>query len=251
MFPISVACGLLGLLLGPLFGVIVDRAAERTPLGAEHRCPRCRHGWGLRSLVPAVDWWGHCDRCGVGKGVRYLLVDVGAAAAFAAVGWRFGLDWRLGPYLALTAVLVVLSAIDVETHLLPNVIVWPSIGVGLFVILVLSGELDYAEGVLPALIGAAVFGLFTGATHLAHEPAMGFGDVKLSVLLGLFVGWLHPGLLTAARLVLYALFLAMLGGGLIGLAINLLRRRKGEIPFGPALAAASLVVIVASPMLQP
>ncbi|MEL7155565.1 MAG: A24 family peptidase [Actinomycetota bacterium] len=250
MDTVAAVCGLLGLLLGPLLGVIVDRAAERTTLRPEHRCPHCAHGWGWRSLLPTVDWRGRCRRCDRGKGLRYPLVDLGTAAVFAGLGWRFGLDWRLAPYLALAAVLVVLSAIDVETHLLPNVIVWPSIGAGLFTVLVLSGELGYHEGVFPALVGASVFGLFTGTTHLLHEPAMGFGDVKLSLLLGLFVGWLHPGLLTATRLVLFALFLAMLGGGLIGLVINLVRRRREEIPFGPALAAASFVVIVASPVLQ-
>ncbi|MEM9132050.1 MAG: A24 family peptidase [Actinomycetota bacterium] len=250
MIAVIVACGLVGLLLGPLLGIVADRAVERTPLRPEHRCPHCEAGWGARSLLPAADWFGRCATCDEGKGYRYLLVDVGTATSFAFLGWRFGLEWRLAPYLALAAVLVVLSVIDLETHLLPNIIVWPSLGVGLFLVLVLSGELDYSEGVLPALLGAAVFGAFTGAVHLAYEPAMGFGDVKLSLLLGLFVGWLQPGLLTATRLVLYALLLAALGGGLVGLAANAIRRRRGEIPFGPALAAASIAVIVASPVLQ-
>lgn len=247
---ITVICGLLGLLLGPLLGVIVDRAVERTPLRPEHRCPRCRQGWGMASLVPLADWRGRCSGCSERKGIRYPLVDVSTALVFATLGWRFGTDWRLGPYLALAAVLVVLSVIDIETHLLPDIIVWPSIGVGLFMVLVLSGELGYSEGVLPALIGAAVFMAFTGVVHLIHEPAMGFGDVKLSVLLGMYVGWLQPSLLDATRLVLFALFLATLGGGLVGLAINLVRRRREETPFGPALAAGTLAVIVASPLLQ-
>ncbi|MEM8925871.1 MAG: A24 family peptidase [Actinomycetota bacterium] len=245
-----VGLALIGLVVGPWLGVIADRAPDRIVPRAEHRCPHCEVGWGLRSMLPFVDWWGRCPACEHRKGTRYVLIDVSTAVVFAAVAWRFGGDWRLVPYLALGAVLVALSVIDVETHLLPNVVVYPSIAVGLFAVLVLSGELGYTDGLFPALLGAALFFGFTGAAHLVYEPGMGLGDVKLSLLLGLFIGWLHPSLLTATRLVLYALVLASLGGGLIGLAVNLIRRRRGEIPFGPALAAATIAVIVASPTLS-
>ena len=195
-----VLLGLFGVVVGPWLGILADRAPERSRPRIEHRCPRCRHGWGHRSLVPLIDWRGQCGNCGGSKGLRYLLVDVASMASFMAVGWRFGADWRLVPYLMLAAVLVVLSVIDLETHLLPNVIVGPAIASGLFGVLVLSGELDYQEGIFPALLGATVFGALTGLVHVVHEPGMGFGDVKLSLLLGLFVGWLHPELLVAVRL---------------------------------------------------
>ena len=139
-------------------------------------------------------------------------VDVVTALLFALLAWRFvevdgggGLvvDWKLGPYLAIGAVLVVLSAIDIETHLLPNILVWPSIGAGLFTVLVLSGELDGGDGIATALLGGAVFGGFIGVTHLAYEPGMGRGDVKLALLLGLFIGWLQTDLVETARVVLY------------------------------------------------
>ncbi len=245
----ALVLAVVGLLVGPWLGIAVDRAVERERPRPEHRCPTCRVGWGPGSLRPAADWFGTCPACGTGKGARHLLVDGATVVGFALVGWRFDTDWRLLPYLGLVAVLVVLSVIDLETHLLPNVIVLPSVAAGAFAILVLSGELGYGDGIGPALLGAAVFGGFTGLAHLVYEPGMGFGDVKLSLLLGLFVGWLHPSLLTATRLVLFTLVLALAGGGLIGLAVNLVRRRRGEIPFGPALASATLVIIVSSPVL--
>lgn len=166
---------------------------------------------------------------------------------FVLLGLRFGSGWMLVPYLGLAAVLIVLSAIDAETHLLPNIIVWPSFFAGLFVIFVISGQRDYAGGIYSALLGAAVFAGFIGAAHVIYEPGMGRGDVKLSMTLGLFLGWLQPGLIDTTRLVLATIIVALAGGGLIGLAYNQLRARgRAEIPFGPALALATLAAVLVS-----
>lgn len=243
-----ISLALVGLAIGPLLAVVVDRAVERQRLEPEHRCVHCRTGLGPLSLLPVLGWFGRCGGCGQHKGWRYPLVDGLTAATFAGLGLALGWSWALGPYLALAAVLVVLSVIDLETHLLPNIIVWPAIGLGLFVVLTISGERGEADAVYSALTGAAVFGGFIGAAHVAHEAGMGRGDVKLAALLGLFVGWLQPGPLAATRASLYALLIALVAGGLVGLAINVARRRRGaEIPFGPALAAAALIVVAAGP----
>ncbi|MGF1598224.1 MAG: prepilin peptidase [Acidimicrobiales bacterium] len=239
-----------GLAIGPLLGIAVDRVVERVALAPSHRCVHCRAELGPRSLVPIVSWVQRCDACGEHKGRRYPAVDLVTAVTFALIGLRFGSDWRLVPYLAVGAVLVVLSAVDLETHLLPNIVVWPSILVGLFMVLVLSGELADGVGISTALVGAAVFGGFIGIAHLVNEAGMGRGDVKLAVLLGLFVGWPNDDPLIAVRLVLYALFLALLGGGLVGIVYNLIRRRgRAEIPFGPALAAGAVFIILLTPRL--
>jgi len=245
---LAVALIALGLVAGPFVGIVVDRAVDRIRLEPQHRCSACQTGLGSRSLRPVLSWTDHCPSCANHKGVRYPLVDVGTVVVFAALGLRFGWSPMLVPYLALGAVLVALSAIDIETHLLPNVIVWPSIVVGLFLILVFSGEFDYIDGINSALLGAAVFGGFIGLAHVVHEQGMGRGDVKLALLLGLFVGWLQPDLIDTTRLVFWTILLALTGGGILGLAYNLVRGRgRAEIPFGPALAVASLVIVVVSP----
>lgn len=250
MFVLALSLAILGIVVGPVLGVVVDRAVERERIRPEHRCVNCRLGQGRRSLVPVLHWRLRCSGCSLGKGLRYVMIDVVTATVFAAFGLRFGVGWQLLPYLGLAAIVIVLATIDVETHLLPNVVMWPGIWTGLFAIFVLSGELDYPEGIGAALVGGAVFGGFIGLAHVVHEQGMGRGDVKLALLLGLFVGWLQPDLLVATRLVLYTIFLALLGGGLVGLVYNRVRSRgRSEIPFGPALALAALVIIVISPAL--
>ena len=251
LFPLGLLA--LGVVVGPGLGVVADRLVEGLstslpPTGPpEHRCTRCRAGLGPASLRPLAGWFDRCGPCGGHKGLRYPAIDVATGLLFALLGLRFGPGWMLGPYLALAAVLVVLSAVDVETHLLPNVLVWPSFFAGLFVIFVISGQRDYAGGIYSALLGAAVFAGFIGLAHLIHEPGMGRGDVKLSMTLGLFLGWLQPDLVDTTRLVLATIFLALAGGGIGGLVYNLVRSRgRAEIPFGPALAGATLAAVLVS-----
>ena len=248
---LAAVLGVLGLIAGPWVGIVVDRAVDRIRLEPQHRCSTCQTGLGSRSLRPVLSWTDHCPSCAEHKGLRYPLVDVATVVVFAALGLRFGWSPMLIPYLALGAVLVALSAIDVETHLLPNIIVWPSIVVGLFLILVFSGEFDYIDGINSALLGAAVFGGFIGLAHVIHEQGMGRGDVKLALLLGLFVGWLQPTPIEATRLVFWTILLALAGGGALGLLYNVMRGRgRAEIPFGPALAIATLVIVLASPAID-
>lgn len=237
----------LGVVVGPLLGIVVDRAVERLPLRPAHRCTSCRADLGPTSLVPVVGWAGRCGSCGAHKGHRYPLVDLATGLIFASLGFRFDSGWMLLPYLGLASVLIVLSAIDVETHLLPNIIVWPSFLAGLFMILVVSGQRDYAGGIYSALVGAAVFAGFIGAAHVVYEPGMGRGDVKLSMTLGLFLGWLQPDLIDTTRLVLATIIIALAGGAVIGLVYNTIRGRgRAEIPFGPALAMATLGAVLIS-----
>ncbi len=237
----------IALVVGPLLGIVVDRAAGRLRVLPEHRCVSCHEGQGRRSLVPVVNWFQRCQHCERHKGMRYAAVDVLLAGSFGLLGWRFD-DLRiLVPYLMLSAVLVALSVIDFETHLLPNNVVWPSILTGLFLVLVVSGELGYEQGIYSALFGAGLLGGTLGLLHVVYEPGMGRGDVKLALLLGLFVGWIEPGLIGTVQRILYVMLVAFGSAGLVGLAYNAIRRRRGEIPFGPALAGATMLVVLVSP----
>lgn len=245
---IALLLALLGLVLGPLLGVIVDRAVERERPELNHRCQQCGSSLGVLALVPVLSWFRRCPSSPGHSNLRYPAVDILTAAAFAVAGFRFGWTWQLGPYLLLFAVLVVMSVIDYETHLLLDILTWPSLGAGLFGVLVLSGVMGYEEGIWPALIGATLYGAIIFLAYRAYPPGMGFGDVKLAPTLGLFLGWLSTSPLGAVRLVFYAIIAAMLGAGLIGLALRAIKvaDRDAEVPLGPALALSAVVMIAAS-----
>ncbi len=239
-----------GLVIGPWLGVIVDRAVDRERPAAEHRCQTCRASLGSTALVPVRHWFLRCPVDPTHRRSRYLLVDLAAAVSFATAGVRFGWSWELAPYLGLFAALVVMSVIDLETHLLLNILTYPALFAGIFVILLLSGPTGTEERIWPALIGGAVYGGVLGAAFLAYPPGLGLGDVKLAPTLGLFLGWLSVDILVAVRLVFYAMIIAFLLGGLTGVAINMAKRRgmKAEIPMGPFLAlGAALIIAISSP----
>ncbi len=99
--------------------------------------------------------------------------------------------------------------------------------------------------VTTALLGAALAWVLLLVVHLVQPAGMGFGDVRLSFVLGLFLGWLD------LRLVLIGLFLGFLLGSVLGVLLVLLRLRgrRDHIPFGPFLAAgAALAVFFGDPL---
>ena len=133
-------------------------------------------------------------------------------ASGSGLALRFGAAWELPPYLVLAAGLVALSLIDLDHFLLPNRVLYPTgfMMAALFVIpAVVDGQGDdYLRGVLG---GAAAFAVFF-VIHVISPRGMGFGDVRLSFVLGFALGWLSWGH------VYLGLFLGFLLGAVIGLA---------------------------------
>ncbi len=245
---VALALAVFGIVVGPLVGVIADRVLDREAPSPVHRCRTCRASLGPASLIPIRSWWLACPEDPDHRQWRYPLVDVSLAASFALAGWRFGTTWMLAPYLLLFVSFVVMSVIDLEEKLLLNILTYPTLGLGLFLVLVLSGPNDHADGIWPALIGAAVYGLILGAAFLAYPPGLGFGDVKLAPTLGLAMGWLAADSFNAVRMVLYSLILGFLVLGVLGLVHGRIsgEGRKAELPAGPFLIVAALVLIVVS-----
>jgi len=178
---------------------------------------------------------------------RRVTVAIANAVLFGAMAARFDDSWTLVAYLVLTAALLALSVIDLETYLLPNRIVYP-LTVAMLVLLPLGlladGDLGaYGRGLLAAVIAFAVFFV----VHLVSPRGMGFGDVKLSFTLGLALGCVGWG-----EMVL-GLFLGFLYGAVIGLflIVTKLRGRDQAVPFGPFLAAGAITaLLVGMPILD-
>ncbi len=142
--------------------------------------------------------------------------------------------------------LVVMSVIDLETHLLLDNLTKPTLIAGILLVLFLSGLYGAEDRIWPALIGSALFGGILLLAYRVYPPGLGFGDVKLAPSLGLFVGWLSSEILVSVRLVFFTMIVAFAIGGFGGLAVNLIRRRRAEFPLGPALAVGTVAVIALS-----
>jgi leader peptidase (prepilin peptidase)/N-methyltransferase len=197
-----------------------------------------------RDNVPVLSWLllrGRCRHCATPISARYPLVEAGTALAFAAVGAVVGLDWSLPAWLYLTGIAVALALIDLDVHRLPDAIVVPAYPVSL----ALLGAAAVLEGrygsLATAVVGALLLGGVYLVLHLVRPDGMGFGDVKLAGVLGLYLGWLGWGPLAVGAFAAFAL------GGVVGLAVLVVRGggRRTRIPFGPFMLAGAFLALVA------
>jgi leader peptidase (prepilin peptidase)/N-methyltransferase len=188
---------------------------------------------------------GRCASCHAHISSRYPLVEAGTAVLFVAVAARFGFTLELPAYLYLAAIAVALAMIDFDVRRLPDAIVLPSYVVGGLLLVPASvAQADWRSGAR-GLIAMAALWTFYFVLAFARPGGMGFGDVKLAGLLGLYLGWL------GWSSVLVGTFAGFLLGGLVGAVLLATRRgtRKTAIPFGPyMLAGALLAVFVATPI---
>ena len=167
-------------------------------------------------------------------------VAVTMAVTFAALAWRFAGRAELPAYLYLAAAGSLLAFVDVAVKRLPDLFTLPSylIGPALLSVALLTGGRPVRLG--HALIGLAVLWALYAVQHLAAPGAIGWGDVKLSGVLGLYLGWLGAPAWWMGVLAGFVL------GGLYAAGLLVTRRgsRKTEIPFGPFMLAGALAGIL-------
>ena len=179
--------------------------------------------------------------------VRERAVRVLTPVLFALAAWRWEASAVLVPFLFLFAVLLVVSLIDLEHYRIPDRIVFPALGVSIglisFVTVIEGYDLVFVRN---ALIGAVAYFVLLLVPHLIYPKGMGFGDVKLALLMGLFLGWLYSDVFNGITLIMWALVLGSLLGVVAGIAFALIRGRRAEFPFGPALALGCVLVLLFS-----
>jgi leader peptidase (prepilin peptidase)/N-methyltransferase len=212
------------------------------PLGCPHGVARLR----LADLVPLSGWGrlrGRCAECAAALGPWSLATELLTAAVFAVLAWRFGPRPVLPAYCYLGAVGVALAIIDARHRRLPDALTLPSYPVALVLlgIAALAGP-GGARHYLTALAGLAAAGLVFAAQAVIYPAGLGWGDVKLSGLLGCYLGWLGVGPLVTG---LVAGYLLAAGAGLALLAARRATRRT-LVPFGPFLLLGTLAAILLS-----
>ncbi len=244
-------CAVLGLVVGSFLNVVIARVPKReSVVRPRSHCPRCSTQLADRDNIPVVSWLvlrGRCRTCSEPISVRYPLVELSTGALFAAAAIRFGPSWVLPGFLVFFAVLLAVAVIDLEHFIVPNRIVFPTLAVSvplLVAVAVVTGAWDDLAG---AALGAIAAGGGLLVINLISPRGMGMGDVKLALVLGLFLGWLD-----LAHVAL-GLFLGFALGAVVGLALIALRlrSRRDHVPFAPFLAAGSvLAVLVGNPILN-
>lgn len=243
----SLAAGVAAI-FGLIFGSFINVVAHRVPAGVSvvappSACPFCQHPIRHRDNIPLISWIllrGRCRDCGEPISIRYPIVEVAAAALFAAAVAVIGLEAVLPAYLWFAGVSLTLVLTDLDVQRIPNAILYPGTVVGLVLLgagAVVDGELDSFGRA--AAGGALYFGLFLILALMARG-GFGFGDVKLAFFLGLFLTYQSWGVLGAG----IALGIAIGGGIAIVLLVTRRAGRKAKIPFGPAMVLGAYAALV-------
>jgi leader peptidase (prepilin peptidase)/N-methyltransferase len=231
------------LALGSFLNVVAARLPEgRSLVRPRSSCGSCGTEIAWYDNIPVVSYLvlrGRCSSCGASFSLRYPAVELATALLVAACFWHWGLSGEAVVSAYFCAVLVVLSAIDVERRILPDLIVLPSF------VLVLGANIalhpDQWAEYLGSALGASLF-LFLAL--VVHPRGMGMGDVKLALLLGAGLGKVvGVGLMIGMIAALVASTILFVQHGLAA--------RKMAIPFGPFLAFGAIVAFfVGQPLLD-
>jgi len=231
----------VGLAVGSFLNVCIHRLPRGQSLNSPpSRCPHCDYQLRWFDNIPLVSYAllaGRCRKCRTRISIRYPIVELLTMGLFVLHGVVFGWTALLVPRLVFACAMVVLFAIDLEHHLLPNAITLPGVAVGLIASTVLPpGIIDALIGVL---IGGGVLWLIGEAyyRYSGHE-GMGGGDVKMLAMIGAFLGW---------KLVLVTLVLSSVVGSVIGLIVIAIRKggMQYALPYGTFLALGALVASLA------
>jgi leader peptidase (prepilin peptidase)/N-methyltransferase len=248
---VLVLSGLVGLAVGSFLNVVVWRVPRgESVVSPASACPRCGHAIRGRDNVPVLSWLllrGRCRDCGEPIAARYPLVEAATGALFVlAAWWCWAQDtpWLLPALAYLAAVSLALALIDLDVQRLPDAIVLPSYPVAAALLALASwapGDASDWGALLRAVIAGAALFTFYLMVFAVYPAGMGFGDVKLAGVLGLYLGWVGWGA------VLVGWFATFLLGGLfaIGLLVAGRAKRKSGIPLGPWMLLGAAVGVVA------
>ena len=224
----------VGAAAGSFAATAALRMAEgRNTIAGRSRCDGCARQLGWAETVPFVGYAvakGACRSCGARSvGVQLLGEGLGAAALTVPLLLMDGAPAVLSGLLCL--LLLVSALIDVKTLRLPDVLT-AAIAASALGLAVLSGHITSGL-VACALSGAMLYGLKLWLEHRHARPMLGLGDAKLVAALGLWLNLRTPAMLAVAAI--------------IGLVVILATNRRPPVPFGPMIAAASVIVGVCVP----
>ena len=229
-------------LFGAVIGSFLNVCIHRLPRGTSivwpaSACPACGRALSWFENIPIASYLflrGRCRTCGAPISPRYPVVEALTAAMFALAWWYYGPGPMLISRLIFACALIVLFAIDLEHHLLPNVITLTGIVIG-FLLSFITDQPGWRSSLIGIVAGGGVLFLIAEVYYrVRHEEGLGMGDVKMLAMMGAFLGW---------PLAILSLIIASVAGTIIGIGLIVTGRgtMKYALPFGTFLAIGAAV----------
>lgn len=237
---------ILGLLIGSFLNVCIYRIpAGVSIVSPPSRCPHCGSSIRWYQNIPILSFLilgGKCGSCRAGISWRYPAIEALTGALFVLVFISFDMSAATAVYWLFVAALVVITFIDLDHQIIPDVISLPGIVVG-FLCSFAVPWLSWRDSLLGILLGGGSLYLVAFLYEfLTKKEGMGGGDIKLLAMLGAFLGW---------KAILPIIFISSLIGSLVGVPLMLVKKADSKlaIPFGPFLALGALIYLFWGPQL--
>ena len=235
---------LFGLCVGSFLNVCIHRIPEsKSIVYPGSMCPSCGERIRFYDNIPLMSFLllrGRCRNCRTPISLRYPLVELLSAAMAVWVAAAYGLTPAAAVTYGFIAVLIVITFIDIDHRIIPDVLSLPGIAV-FFLAARLLPSVTWVDSLIGILAGGGSLFLVAWLYHLiTRKEGMGGGDIKLLAMIGAMIGW---------KGVLFTIFASSAAGTAVGLIVMLITRQnmKLAVPFGPFLALGAVVYLFFGP----
>jgi leader peptidase (prepilin peptidase)/N-methyltransferase len=229
-----------GAVVGSFLNVCIFRLpAEASIVKPRSQCPYCHHPIRNRDNIPLISFIilrGKCRDCGGKISWHYPLVELITALLALLLFLKFGLTLNFLIFFIFTAVLIVITFIDLDHQIIPDILTLPGIPIFCLAAIFLL-KIPWLEALLGLLIGGGILFMIAFVYELiSRREGMGGGDIKLLAMIGGFLGW---------KSLIFILLFSSFSGAMVGITAMIIKKQdmKYAVPFGPFLSAAAVAYL--------
>jgi leader peptidase (prepilin peptidase)/N-methyltransferase len=234
---LNVFAFIFGAVVGSFLNVCIFRLpAEMSIVKPLSQCPHCHHPIRFYDNIPLISFIilrGKCRDCEETISWRYPLVELITALLSLLLFLKFGLSLNFLVFFIFTAVLVVITFIDLDYQIIPDILTLPGIPI-FFLLAIFVVKVPWLEALIGLLIGGGVlYAIAFVYKLLTKREGMGGGDIKLLGMIGGFLGW---------KSLIFILLVSSFTGAVVGVAAMIIKKQdmKYAVPFGPFLSLAAI-----------
>ena len=232
---------IFGMCIGSFLNVCIYRLPTSKSIADPPRsiCPSCNSPIRFYDNIPVLSYiWlkGRCRNCDVPISFRYPMVELMNGIVAMGLLFKFGLSLESLVYFVFISSLLVITFIDLDHQIIPDIITLPGIPMGIVASFALP-TISFKASALGLLIGGGSLWFVAWAYNLiARRDGMGGGDIKLLAMIGTIIGW---------KGVIFTIFASSVMGSCIGITMMLIKGKnmKYAIPFGPFLSIGAIAYV--------